>query len=606
MAPIYTAVLLFFSLWRGISFRFEMIAAAYVWAHTPPAGDANIKGLGGQRGVERISPLRRAPQPLRSLCLVAFTNDLVPSRSAMSTTATLEMHTVFQGLTRALTNARRLYGSLTLRHSPIHRLPHELLSLIFLMATHDSYDPYEATRSPVQITHVCSRWRQIALSTGGLWTNIILTFPVSTRQLNRTVPWLGRSKASPLNILLDFRDPSWDWEENTHGFSWQDMEVVLRLLLPHVTRWRRFELLTDTWAPIFTFLWYTRRIVSAPKLERLSLSRCNAFFAARGESFQPVSLKQPLPLFGGFAPENLREVSLVGVHVDWSKSALRNLVKLEMKYHARDVMPTITQFIDIIAACPDLRELSIMGWGPQIDTEDTAGEDHVNLTRLRQSIKLQYLTRLSFGFVDTDYGIELLSLFYLPALRELVLEDVMAGLDPTTLQDASPLLGWLVHNHTSHCPSPAHGPADHAPRPFPLARLTSLELSGIRSSEMAFAHLFRECTTLRQLRLLDTNPDVLRALTPHDASTHPTDCGSTCPALSELSCRGMDLGVLADTVTARAEAASVASIDRVYLKSSGAGASHRPAPADLAKLRKAGAQLFIESPCGARVDPGVR
>ena len=114
------------------------------------------------------------------------------------------------------------------------------------------------------------------------------------------------------------------------------MEAVIRLLLPHVTRWQRFELLTDTWAPIFTFLWYTRRVESAPMLRSIALSRGNTYFAAEGQGFEPATLKQPVPLFGDIALDNLREVSFAGVHVDWSKSALRNLVAFELKYHARD------------------------------------------------------------------------------------------------------------------------------------------------------------------------------------------------------------------------------------------------------------------------------
>jgi len=127
--------------------------------------------------------------------------------------------------------------------------------------------------------------------------------------------------------------------------------------LPHAHRWRRFELLTDTWAPIFIFLWYTKHVEveSAPLLEAVSLSWCNLYFAARGQVFRPISLRQPIQFLGGV---RLTSVSLVGVHINWNQPSLRNLTNLELKFHASDVMPNIQQFTAIPEACPSLRSIA--------------------------------------------------------------------------------------------------------------------------------------------------------------------------------------------------------------------------------------------------------
>ncbi|KAF8172254.1 hypothetical protein K438DRAFT_1612125, partial [Mycena galopus ATCC 62051] len=223
--------------------------------------------------------------------------------------------------------------------SDIARLPTELLSKIFMLAIgqHAPREPTPLTMSPTTISHVGRRWRQVALATGNLWTTIVLTFPTSSEQITRTLVWLARSKTCPLDIFLDFRDPEWDWEEDTHGFRWVDMEAVLtHILLPFAPRWRTLELLTDTWAPIFAFLVHTRPVgASLNELETLSLARCNAYLARRGEVFGPAALGQHLPLFGFGAmgmevegPPGLRQVMLTGVHIDWSVAPLANLARL--------------------------------------------------------------------------------------------------------------------------------------------------------------------------------------------------------------------------------------------------------------------------------------
>ncbi|KAJ7331431.1 hypothetical protein DFH08DRAFT_648516, partial [Mycena albidolilacea] len=104
----------------------------------------------------------------------------------------------------------------------------------------------------------------------------------------RTQNWLLWSTPYPLDILLDFRDPDWDREEGTDGFRWSDMEAVLHLLVPTASRWCTIELLTDTRAPIFTFLHHTRTIDgSLTQLKSLNLARCNANFARKNQVFEP-------------------------------------------------------------------------------------------------------------------------------------------------------------------------------------------------------------------------------------------------------------------------------------------------------------------------------
>ncbi|KAJ7084562.1 hypothetical protein B0H15DRAFT_783638 [Mycena belliarum] len=419
------------------------------------------------------------------------------------------------------------HGCLSLRgRTHLDRLPNELLSAVFILAIeqdcHDKPEPF--TTSPTTISHVCRRWRQVALATGALWTKIVLTFPPCDQQLARTLTWLARSKTYSLDIILDFRDQEWDWDEDTHGFRWGDMEAVLQLLLSSAARWRSIELLTDTWAPIFAFLAQTRAVgPTLTRLERLHLARCNAYFAAKGVVFEPTELSQHLPLFGG-ADANLprlSEVRLTGVHIDWAAPPLAGLTKLELKYQAADVMPSIAQLAHILTACPVLETLAIVGSGP-----------HAAHGRSAQgTIKLARVTSFTFGFVEVPCALQLLALLDLPALCDLSLEDVSASLQHEAPDDASALLNWLssTAETSSALPSaaslaPVSAASSSAPC-FPLAQLQTLALHAIHAPATTFARLFGACSGLGVLRLRSVAPGALAAL----------PCPALLPRLTTLS-----------------------------------------------------------------------
>ncbi|KAJ7500624.1 hypothetical protein B0H11DRAFT_2275829 [Mycena galericulata] len=463
-----------------------------------------------------------------------------------------------------------VHGSLRLRasgRSGIDRLPNELLSAIFIFAIeqhcYDESDP--STTTPTTISHICHRWRQVALSTGSLWTNVVLTFPTSNEQLSRTLTWLGRSKTYPLDLLLDFRDPSWDWDEDTHGFRWADMESVLRLLLPSASRWRTVELLTDTWAPIFSFLLHTRAVGSSlARLEKLHLARCNAYFAAKGELFAPAALSQHLPLFGGdeAVVPHLREVILTGVHIDWAAQALTSLTKLELKYQAADVMPSVAQFSHILAACPDLEELAIVGRGPQFAASvgtigvATSSATHGGSYARSHKMKLARVTKFNFGFVDVNYAVQLLSLFDFPALRELILEDVSASLLVQPPDDAAVLLDWLAFLSSDANDNPLLPPESNVTSTsnvlglmespstsrLPMARLEALSLHSIHAPRPAFVQFFGACADLQVLRMCDVGGEALVAL-----EGVPTSL----PQLHTISGRGVDEALFSRVVHMR-------------------------------------------------------
>ncbi|KAK0451564.1 hypothetical protein EV421DRAFT_1043353 [Armillaria borealis] len=370
---------------------------------------------------------------------------------------------------------------------PIDRLPNELLAKIFFLAAKETR--HDTIPAPFIVSQTCRRWRNVALSTGDLWKFISFSFPLSSIQYLRANSMLSRSSTFPLDLLMDFRDPSWDWEEEPHGFTSNGMRSVIRLLEPHFNRLQDVDILLDTWAPMHTFLLETRRldVASLPALKRLSLSRCNAYFALKGEIFQPQRLRDSLPLFGGIPLPGLNHLSLVGVHVNWSiaASSLSNLTSLELKYHAPDVLPTWNEFTDLISGSPDLRHLSVIGSCPC----GAAG------STLISALTLSHFT---LGFVDIDDAVQFVSSMHFPALESLSLEDVRSALDPIeTVQDAAPLLECFIRMSSST---------------IPLHRLRCLKLNEINASQEALDSFFSILSSVTEMDLSESIP--LAALEP--------------------------------------------------------------------------------------------
>ncbi|KAG1727135.1 hypothetical protein EDB19DRAFT_1751000 [Suillus lakei] len=388
-------------------------------------------------------------------------------------------------------------------------IPDELLSAIFHVATHDFHDCYDAIFHATTISHVCQRWRNISLSTSSLWTVIVLTFPTHRNQLFRTIDWLARSRSRPLHLYMDFRDPAWNWDEASHCFGWKNMENVMRLILPYAHRWQKVELLTDTWAPIFTFLSYTSRIKSTPMLQDVLLSRCNAFFAAKGELFRPSAMRLP---------------------VSWLGEALRFTAFAGSPLPVYTVMPTLHEFCDIISACPELERLSILGWGPQID---------VNVAPKQRTLHLPRLRDFAFGFIDVDYAIDFLSLFHFPALKTLSLEDISSSLDPSHPCDASHLLEYLTAAHHGSCTTSSHTFPCATCGPYPLSLLSSLELHDLTSCQASLRCFLQETATLDHLVLSGLDKANLQAIVP-DLIT-----AALCPSLLDLKFNGADSTITA-------------------------------------------------------------
>ncbi|KAF8528416.1 hypothetical protein BU17DRAFT_80757 [Hysterangium stoloniferum] len=178
--------------------------------------------------------------------------------------------------------------------------------------------------------------------------------------------WLKRSRACSIDLLLNFRDPWWNFDERCHYFRREHMERILRLIAPHSPRVRRFTLVCDKFAPVHAALLFTCAHGEKMKwLKTVELYRCNEYVDEHPR-FYPSERAAPIPLLGGSVAPMLTRVCLAGVHVNWvrSLSPLRGLKTLELSYHSSDVRPSLIEFTAILRSSPELMSLSIIGSGP--------------------------------------------------------------------------------------------------------------------------------------------------------------------------------------------------------------------------------------------------
>ena len=130
--------------------------------------------------------------------------------------------------------------------SPIRRLPHEILSEIYLLSIDWKDKNYGFRRSVMLPASVCRHWRGVALSTPRLWSSISLNLQEDSVEadVNLTRTWLIRSGNLPLSIRIHYIQPKDRNSLNTHP--------AIDALTQHSGRWQyaEFEIPTSMWKQI--------------------------------------------------------------------------------------------------------------------------------------------------------------------------------------------------------------------------------------------------------------------------------------------------------------------------------------------------------------------
>ena len=149
----------------------------------------------------------------------------------------------FEGLCAELQDsvdaAKARLGSVCNHSNPSSCLPTEILSHIMENVCSGSQKyplGLEGLRMEVYLSHVCRRWRDVAIATPTLWTNIEGPEFSGHMRTMRTVVYLARSRKRLIDVSLfisadPFGIPRANWGQD-----------FLKTIVPHSGRWRSFTL----------------------------------------------------------------------------------------------------------------------------------------------------------------------------------------------------------------------------------------------------------------------------------------------------------------------------------------------------------------------------
>ncbi|KAG6908829.1 hypothetical protein DXG01_003182 [Tephrocybe rancida] len=249
----------------------------------------------------------------------------------------------------------RYYKSRHNALTAICQVPPEILGIIFGEAVklagkvnyNDPWNHGEKFRQARNVSHVCSHWRDVALYTPKLWSDIPLDYPECVEEM------LQRSKMALLTIayrpLSRFRSPP------KPVYSLIALKEMFSSHLPRIGNLT----LNNLTQPFLEYLNFKITDVlvlldqPAPMMERLEL-RFRHYPDGKGPE---QNLKLPDAIFRGLP--RLESLILEGCGMPWDLSTCGNLKSLNISNIPASFEPSMTQLLGILSQTPLLEKLSL-------------------------------------------------------------------------------------------------------------------------------------------------------------------------------------------------------------------------------------------------------
>ncbi|TFK74575.1 hypothetical protein BDN72DRAFT_833066 [Pluteus cervinus] len=289
----------------------------------------------------------------------------------------------------------------------ISHLPPEIWAQVIVLARPHKL-PKHILPIEVVLSHVCSDWRSVVISSPELWANIKIFSPKSLAYLPT---YLQRSGGWPLSLFLDLYDaekPSLYRNGATALISSAFLDTLAELVVPHVSRWRRFVMFTIREANSRHFLAHVHGL-AAPLLECVKV--LVEMPAEREEpATQDASSTEPLVPFSGGVPL-LKRLDMESVY---SWPPVSNLTFLQLQRLTEESM-TFQRVVDGLKEASNLKTLLLHR---AIDCLDWP----INAQPILELNHLEVLSIVGDGLSIS----KLLLALSAPALRSLWLESTFA------------------------------------------------------------------------------------------------------------------------------------------------------------------------------------
>ncbi|EPS93760.1 hypothetical protein FOMPIDRAFT_93871 [Fomitopsis schrenkii] len=312
---------------------------------------------------------------------------------------------------------------------PISRLPHELLSEVFLhhaeyRAEPTSQEP-KSPRDWICVTHVCTHWREVALQCPTLWTRFH-----ASDSLDMLPIFLARSKDAPLSVSMSF--DAWQ-SPITRRSKPQLSEESLILVLTNLHRMRLLsvEFSSDPLDDVLAHI-----SGPAPLLESLSIaadiSRSSAKPSKLVLSFTRM-ISHP-------ESRRLRCLATRFRCLVWDSVSLIHLTRLEVQGCGSGVSGTdAMSFFEALARMPLLEQLDLNG------VFEVHHHGYSAVLSLLDPIPFLRLRRLRLQYENTYTTTDLLNNLHTPSLLHLCV--IMAHASDAEVP--APLFAALAHKTTT-------------------------------------------------------------------------------------------------------------------------------------------------------------
>ncbi|KAI6038546.1 hypothetical protein EDC04DRAFT_1951665 [Pisolithus marmoratus] len=353
---------------------------------------------------------------------------------------------------QAMLNAR--VAQLQSQKIPINWLPSELLIQIFLVfAAEETTTRLPYNPAPLVISHICCKWRQLALTTSRLWS--FISYRSVGFKLLPVQTFIDRSGSAELTFT--FVSPSDGVVQNAAALAVTERDTsegLVHVFGPHFSRIRSitFEChFAASMRPVFSAVCKGK----FPKLRYLDLALCSQDFSAI----------RPTPIPANEVPsenETRMDSVLTNLRLQQVPPAklpsylLRNVRVLELSYPPRRTaairpelfIQTMSGMTQLLHQTPQLHELAITGvtlfW--DITRADLQAARLLEGSIPVNAIEMLSLRRLHWKYAHPKDIYPLLSLLVLPRLEHL---DLLIAQPPTKRYEVSHFRGNHVQNQDS-------------------------------------------------------------------------------------------------------------------------------------------------------------